>query len=197
MVVLRAALAKVLLWGAPNSEAAWQEPLKAIANADGRRTLYFDRDQRLKLIESIDPEEEPFVRALCLLPLRSGALAALTVGDFDKRTAELTIGKDKNGKPRRIKIPAGAAELLALQTAGKLPAAPLFMRANGKPWNKDSWNDPIKKAVNAAALPTSATAYTLRHSTITDLVSAGLPLLCRTPADKQVLDEANNRRFDN
>ena len=177
MAVLRAALSKVLSPGAPNSEAAWQEALKAIPNANGRRTLYLDRKQRKKLIESTDAEAAPFVRALCLLPLRPGAMAALTAGDFDKRTAELTIGKDKTGKPRRIQLPQEAAQLLAKQAKNKLPGAPLFMRANGKAWDKDSWKRPIASAVTAAELPADATAYTLRHSTITDLVGAGLPLL--------------------
>lgn len=177
MAVLRAALSKVLIKGAPNSEAAWQEALKAVPNADGRRTLYLDRNQRRALLEKIDAEAAPFVRALCLLPLRPGALAALKAGDFDKRTAELTIGKDKTGKARRIQLPAEAAALLAAQAKNKLPAASLFMRANGTAWNKDSWKLPIAAAVKAAGLPSEATAYTLRHSTITDLVSAGLPLL--------------------
>lgn len=177
MAVLRAALSKVLSPGAPNSEAAWQEALKSIPNADGRRTLYLDREQRKKLIESTDAEAAPFVRALCLLPLRPGAMAALRAGDFDKRTAELTIGKDKTGKPRRIQLPQEAAQLLANQAKNKLPGAPLFMRANGKAWDKDSWKRPITTAVSAAELPADATAYTLRHSTITDLVRAGLPLL--------------------
>jgi len=177
MAVLRAALSKVLSPGAPNSEAAWQEALKAIPNANGRRTLYLDRSQRKKLIESTDAEATSFVRALCLLPLRPGALAALTAGDFDKRTAELTIGKDKSGKPRRIQLAEDAAQLLAKQAKNKLPGAPLFMRANGKAWDKDSWKRPIAAAVASAELPADATAYTLRHSTITDLVSAGLPLL--------------------
>lgn len=177
MTVLRAALTKVLSPGAPNSEAAWQEALKATPNANGRRTLYLDRKQRRKLLEKISKEAAPFVRALCLLPLRPGALAALTAGDFDKRTAELTIGKDKTGKPRRIQLPAEAANLLAAQSKNKLPGAPLFMRANGKAWSKETWKHPIAAAVAAAKLPSEATAYTLRHSTITDLVSAGLPLL--------------------
>lgn len=177
MAVLRAALSKVLSPGAPNSEAAWQEALKAIPNANGRRTLYLDRTQRKKLIESTDTEAAPFVRALCLLPLRPGAMAALTAGDFDKRTAELTIGQDKTGKPRRIQLPKESAQLLACQAKNKLPSAPLFMRANGKAWDKDSWKRPIAVSVAAAELPTDATAYTLRHSVITDLVSAGLPLL--------------------
>ena len=177
MAVLRAALSKVLSPGAPNSEAAWQEALKAIPNANGRRTLYLDRTQRRKLIDSTDAEAAPFVRALCLLPLRPGALASLAAGDFDKRTAELTIGKDKTGKPRRIQLPQEAAQLLVSQAKDKLPSAPLFMRANGKAWDKDSWKRPIAAAVANAELPADATAYTLRHSTITDLVSAGLPLL--------------------
>ncbi len=177
MAVLRAALRKVLAPGAPGSEAAWQEALMATANANGRRTLYLDRGQRRSLLESMSAEAEPFVRALCLLPLRPGALAALTTGDFDKRTGELTIGKDKTGKPRRIQLPTDAAKLMATQSANKLPGAPLFMRANGKAWDKSSWRLPIGAAVRAADLPGDATAYTLRHSTITDLVSAGLPLL--------------------
>ncbi len=177
IAVLRAALGKVLPPGAPNSEAAWQEALKAIPNANGRRTLYLDRDQRRALLNKIDSEAEPFVRALCLLPIRPGAMAGLKAGDFDKRTAELTIGKDKTGKPRRIQIPAEAAKIMAAEARDKLPSAPLFMRSNGLAWDKDSWKLPIATAVQAAALPAGATAYTLRHSTITDLVRAGLPLL--------------------
>ena len=177
MAAFRAALAKVLSPGAPNTEAAWQEALKANQNANGRRTLYFDRSQRRMLLEKMATEAAPFFRALCLLPLRPGALAALTAGDFDKRTAELTIGKDKTGKPRRIQLPQAAAKLFAEEAKNKLPGAVLLMRANGKAWNKDSWKVPIAVAVSAAGLPEGGTAYTLRHSTITDLVSAGLPLL--------------------
>lgn len=177
MVPLRAALTKHLAPGVPGTEAAWQEALRPIANADGRRTLYLDRDERRQLLQAASDESAPFIRALCLLPLRPGALAMLDAGDFDKRTAELTVGKDKTGRPRRITIPAAAAALLGEQAAGKLPAAPLFMRSNGKRWTRDSWKVPISAAVRAAGLPEAATAYTLRHSTITDLVGAGLPLL--------------------
>jgi integrase len=112
-----------------------------------------------------------------LLPLRPGAVAGLSAGDFDKRTRELTIGKDKAGRPRRTVLPVVAAELFTSQSKDKLPSAPLFARINGKRWDKESWKHPIREAVAAAKLPTEATAYTLRHSTITDLVSAGLPLL--------------------
>ncbi|HEX8222919.1 MAG TPA: integrase, partial [Allosphingosinicella sp.] len=111
MAVLRAELNKVMAHGTPGTEAAWQEALRPIKNADRQRTLYLDRTQRRTLLDNIDAEAEPFVHALCLLPLRPGAVAGLTVGCFDGRTSELTIGKDKSGKPRRILIPAAAAAL--------------------------------------------------------------------------------------
>jgi integrase len=177
MAVFRTALGKVLPLGTPNTEAAWQEPLKPVKNAVKRRTLYLNRDQRRALVEAIDAEAEPFVRTLCLLPLRPGAAAALTAGDFDKRTDELTIGKDKAGHSRRIVVPDVAARLFATAAKNKLPAAPLFTRANGKAWDKETWNDALAAAAKAAKLPPHVTAYTLRHSTITDLVTAGLPLL--------------------
>lgn len=177
MAVFRTALGQVLALGAPNTEAAWQGALKPVKNAVKRRTLYLDRDQRRALLDKMDAEALPFFTALCFLPMRPGAVAALTVGEFDKRTHELTVGTDKSGKARRVMLPAKAAGLLAAQAKGKLPAAPLFMRANGKAWDKNTWKIPIAEAVKAAKLPTGATAYTLRHSTITDLVNAGLPLL--------------------
>ena len=177
MAVFRTALGKVLPLGTPNTEAAWQEPLKPVKNAVKRRTLYLDRDQRRKLLQHAPSDGHAFVRALCLLPLRPGAVAALSAGDFDKRTRELTIGTDKAGERRRIRLPADAAKLFAAAARDKLPAAPLFTRANGARWTKETWNEPIRAAAVPAELPTEVTAYTLRHSTITDLVVAGAPLL--------------------
>jgi len=89
----------------------------------------------------------------------------------------LRIGKDKAGKDRKIKLPPATAELFVESAAGKPPTAPLLSRADGKAWDKDAWKGPVKEAARAADLPPETTAYTLRHSTITDLVHAGLDLL--------------------
>lgn len=177
MVPLRAALCRVLSPGAPNTDAAWQEALKPIKGADRRRELYLDRSERKKLLEAVGADAKPFVLALCLLPLRPGALAALKVSAFDKRTRTLTIGTDKNGNPRQITVPQNVAEFLIEQCKDKLPLAPMFTRGDGVAWSKDKWKGPMKEAVKEAALPTGAAAYTLRHSVITDLVRGGLPIL--------------------
>jgi len=177
MAALRTALGRVMALGRPGSEGAWQEALRPIKNAVRRRTLYLTREQRRALMEHIASEAEPFARALCLLPLRPGAIAALTVSDFDARTSELTIIKDKAGERRRIVVPESAAKLFSRAADGKNPKSPLFTRSNGSGWDKNSWKIPIAEAANAAKLPPNVCAYTLRHSTITDLVASGLPLL--------------------
>ncbi len=177
MVPLRAALWRVLTPGAPRTEAAWQEALKPIKGANRKRDLYIDLDERKRLLFEIDADIEPFVRALCMLPLRPGALANLRVGDFDRRTRTLTIGTDKNGQPRQITVPQKISDFLMAQSLSKLPTAWLFARADGAVWSKDKWKKPIKAAVYAAGLRSDASAYTLRHSVITDLVRGGLPIL--------------------
>ncbi|MBK2942441.1 site-specific integrase, partial [Klebsiella pneumoniae] len=109
--------------------------------------------------------------------LRPGAMAALQVSDFDKRTSELSIGFDKARAKRRIALPGGAARLLQREVKGKKPSEPIFQNASGKQWDRNTWGDAIEQAAAAARLPKGTTAYTLRHTTITDLVIAGLPLL--------------------
>lgn len=177
MVPIRAALGHVLSPGTPNTDAAWQEALKPRKGADQRRSLYLERAECRRLLDCARDEVAPFLRALCLLPLRPGALANLNAGDFDVRTRTLTIGRDKQGRPRQIVVPQSIASFLAAQTRDKLPAAPMFARADGRAWDKDAWKHPVKAAVIAAKLPGGVSAYTLRHSVITDLIRAGLPVL--------------------
>jgi len=177
LVPLRAALSKHLAHGTPNTPAAWQEALRPIKNADRQRTLYLDIDERRRLLERIDAEALSFVKAIAMMPLRPGAMSGLSAGDFDKRTRELTIGKDKTGKPRRIAVPVTLAAFLAEQTKNKSPADPMFMRGNGKRWTKNDWNDPIRQAAIGAGLSRAVTAYVFRHSVLTDLVDGGLPIL--------------------
>lgn len=177
MVPLRAALGMVLQPGAPSTDAAWQEALRPYKGADRRRDLYLDRDERRAFLDALCDEARPFVRGLCYLPLRPGALAGLIVRDFDKRTRTLTIGKDKTDKPRQVSLPQIIADFFASQVEGKSPAAPIFARSSGHAWSKDSWKHPIKDAVKATNLPGGVSAYTLRHSVITDLIRQRLPIL--------------------
>lgn len=177
MAALRAALNNAHDHGDATTDMAWRVALRAVENADGRRDTYLDRQQRLALISKAPADLAALLRGLSLVPLRPGALASLKVANFNARLGVITVGKDKAGRDRKIKLPPDTAEFFKLQIAGKLPAAALLTRADGAAWNKDSWKKPVKAAADSAALADSVTAYTLRHSVITDLVTNGLDLL--------------------
>lgn len=174
MAVLKTALNLAHEDGYSTSNHAWSSKLKPVKDANGRRDCYLDIDQRRALIANASPDLATLVRAMSLLPMRPGAVAAFKVANFDKRLNSLVIGKDKAGKDRKITLPPSTATFFAEQTKDKTPSAPLFARADGSAWNKDSWKYPFKDAVVAAKLPIAATAYALRHSTITDLIIKGL-----------------------
>jgi len=177
MASLRAALNLARLNGAVTTDAAWLKALQPLSIGSTRRELYLERSQIAKLIEPAPADLAAFLRALALVPLRPGALAALTVSDFDKRLGVLRVGKDKAHSDRKIKLPQHTAEFFAQFAKNKLPGAPLLGRADGSAWSKTAWVPAIREAATAAKLPASVTSYTLRHSTITDLISAGLDTL--------------------
>jgi integrase len=178
MTPLRAALNYACALGSIGSDIAWIKALKPIKDADGTRDLYLTRDERRKLIESAGDEIKPFLTALTMLPLRPGAMAKLKRQDYDERNKVLRISSDKGHKPRDITLPAKTAVFFDDLAKSKLPGAPLLRRLDGSAWTKDSWKTPVKDAASAAGLATEVSAYTLRHSTITDLVNdTDLPLL--------------------
>jgi len=177
MTCFRAALNLAYADGLVTSDFAWRRKLIPVKNADRRRELYLKRAERRKFVAKAPPDLGQFLRGLALVPLRPGALAALRVGDYDPHLKVLRVGKDKNGQERKIKLPEATARFFADVSKGKPPAAPLVARADGRAWNKDAWKWPVKEAAGAAKLPAGTTAYTLRHSVISDLVHDGLDLL--------------------
>jgi len=177
LTALRAALNRALADGKVTTDFAWREALKPIKNAGNRRDLYLDRDQRRALIKHAAPDIAELLTGMALLPLRPGALAALNVGDYEKRLHTLKIGQDKAGKDRKLVLQGATARFLDRHSQDKAEGQPLIARADGTRWNRDAWKGPIKDAAAAADLPAETTAYTLRHSVITDLVVGGLDLL--------------------
>lgn len=176
MVAFRAALNMAFEQGDVLTARAWKKALEP-AQTQSRRQLYLDKTQRRALLDHLPPDAADFCRGLCLLPLRPGALAGLTVADFDARTSSLVIDRDKANVGRQLLLPQSTTNFFVQKAAAKPRSAPLFARENGKAWDKDAWKLPIKAAASAADLPAGTTAYTLRHSTITDLVVDGLDLL--------------------
>ena len=156
------------------TDQAWAEELKPLEGADARRTLYLDRDERRELVENASEELRPLVTALALLPLRPGELVNVRVEDLDIRHGTLRV----SGKTGTRTIPLASDALAHLKACAKdkLPSAWLISRSNGAQWDRFTWRDEVKLAAAGAKLPRATCLYTLRHSTITDLVTGGLDL---------------------
>jgi len=126
MTCFRAALNLAYLEGLLTTDYAWRIKLRPVKNADRQRELYLDRSQRLRFIEKAPADLGAFLRGLCQLPLRPGALAKLTTGDFDRQLKVLKIGHDKSGRDRRIKLPDVTAGFFETAAKTKMPNAPLL-----------------------------------------------------------------------
>ena len=159
-----------LPYGDATDNSAWKTKLQPIKNADGRRDVYLDKEQRNRFVAEAAEDVGKFLRALNSVPLRPGAMAQRLVKHFDPRLSTLSIANDKGGAERRITLPP-ATDAIFAECAGKRGGEePLLVRTNGLAWNKDSWYVPVKEAAAAAGLPAKATAYAMRHGTITDLL---------------------------
>jgi len=105
MAVLKAVLNLAVRDGFAASDAVWKYNLAPIKSATKRRECYLDATQRKALVASAPDDLAALIAALSFVPLRPGAMAALTVGSFNKRLGVLTVGKDKAGRDRKIKLP--------------------------------------------------------------------------------------------
>lgn len=177
MTSFRAALNYGVTQAYLTNDLAWKEKLKPKANADQRRTLYLTEEQRGLLIKAAEPKIKDFLEGLCRLPLRPQALAKLKVKNFDPNLPALHLDVDKSHDRRTFMLPEKTAALLLRNCQGKRNDEPIFQQPNGRPWNKDAWKGPVKDAVLAAGLPEDAVTYSLRHSTITDIVQRNIDLL--------------------
>jgi len=160
--------------GLVGSDFAWRQQLKPIANAGTSRDVYLAIDQRRALRDCAREDVATLIAVASALPLRSGAIARLTVGDFDSRLGTLRIGKDKHGAGRRITLPVATASLISDLCKDKLPSARIVTQRNGRPWGKDAWKDHVKDAAVNAGLPAETVLTSLRHSVVTDLMHAGV-----------------------
>lgn len=157
----------------------WRRALKRLENkySDGKpRELYLDRAERERFVEACSEEVRPFVAALAQMPMRCGEMAALQVSMVNVRERCLKLPPAKT-KSRIVPLGNSALVFFQQQAAGKQPDDWLFSRADGSQWDVDGWGRPIRAAVKSAKLPTAACLYTLRHSTITDLIVGGCDLM--------------------
>jgi site-specific recombinase XerD len=144
-------------------------------NADTRRVLFLDRDQRRRLIKEAEGAIGDLIAGIALTGARPGDLRTARRSQYEPRTESITF-TSKTG-PRTVPLPRAAVALFNRIAKDKLPSAWLFTREDGKPWGHSDWDEPVREAARKAGLPEGVCLYTLRHSFITQALMDGMATL--------------------
>lgn len=180
---LRAGLNRAVKEGHIGNPAAWKiEPLVDDTDDGGKTAVFLTHKQRAALIEAANDEGGLFFRGLELTGARPGELAAATVADFDPAGGTIRLSHRK-GRPARLRTRAvvlshEGSSFFKEQAKGKLPAAPLFISPDRKPWDRHEWARAFREARKQAnkdlrgkgRIPAKASAYSFRHARISELL---------------------------
>ncbi len=170
---LRAALNRAYTGGSVASNQAWRT-VKPFERTTARRAdAFLDKDQIASLLEHADADLAQLIRAALHTGARPGELAAMTAGDFDRRLGLLHF--DGKTGPRDVPISAAARAFFTEAAKDKLPSAPM-LACNGRAWHKKAWCEAFATARDAAGLPGTVSMYSLRHTSISNMLSGGLGL---------------------
>jgi integrase len=145
--------------------------------------VFLTADQRDRLIAAAPKQLAALLTGYAHTGARPSELANAVVADFDTKGGTVTLrhhkGRGGKQRARAVMLSDTGAEFFRTQIRGKLPQAPLISHDNGGHWTDQQWCDGIartKTAANAKAkkpaqrIPTSATAYSFRHSRISELL---------------------------
>lgn len=157
-----------------NVAVEWRS-IQQYRDADQRRTIFLDLDQRRRLIANADPAVADLITAVALTGARPGELVTARRSQFDERLGVITLS-GKAGRRTVPLSPAAIAHFVQLSRS-KLPGAYLLTRSDGKPWGHSDWDKLVRAAAAKAELPAGVVLYTLRHSWISEALAGGMSTL--------------------
>ena len=145
--------------------------------------VFLTGEQRDRLIAAAPMPLAALLTGYTHTGARPSELAKATVADFDTKGGTVTLKhhKGRGGKlrTRAVMLPDTGAAFFRAQIRGKLPQAPLISNDEGKHWTDQQWCAGIARAIvlaNATAkkpaqrIPAGASAYSFRHSRISELL---------------------------
>ena len=176
MTALRAALNLAVANRRVSSDRVieWSS-VRQLKNADSRRVLFLDLEQRRRLIEHAPGAVGDLIAGIALTGARPGDLRTARRSQFEPRTESITF-TSKTG-PRTVPLPKAAIALFNRVAKDKLPHAWLFTREDGQPWGHSDWDELVRDAAKKSGLPEGVCLYTLRHSFITQALMDGMATL--------------------
>jgi integrase len=158
---------------------AWR--LEQLPDDDESETAVFlTPAQRKALIAAASPAAADFLRGLELSGARPKELASAVAGDFDGERLKLSHRKGRTPKlrTRYVVLNEEGVTFFTKQKKEKLPFALLFTVDGQKPWRRHRWAQEVrtaiaahnKKARSTERIPPEASAYSIRHARISELL---------------------------
>jgi integrase len=162
--------------------------LRSLPGATRARRMVLADDTVKQIIEAAfayDRAFAVFVQTLAETGARASQVERLCVRDLqaarDARLLMPTSYKGKSGAKERshvaVPISSSLARLLKQSAAGRGDGDPLLVQSDGSRWNTKDKRDykMFRAVVERAGLDKTTTAYSLRHSSITRALVAGVP----------------------
>jgi site-specific recombinase XerD len=166
---------------------AWKLPaLRDTANP--RNVILTERQLRDLVVASYATGGDRFaayVETLAATGARPIQARRLTAADLEaahRNGPRLNMPSSKKGRGKKrvervpLPIPAGLAKRLKALAVGRADHEPLLIDDNGAAWTENGHQRPFVVAAAAAGLPKAATAYSLRHTFITNCLLKGIPV---------------------
>lgn len=176
-----AGLNKAHQLGHVGNPSAWRlEPLADDVDDSGETAVMLTPEHRAALISAVPEHLGAFLTGLELTGARPGELAAATVADFDGSRLRLQHRKGRPPKLRTRYVTLGGEGIrfFKAQVKRKLPTAPIFTEDGAQTWRRHRWSRAIaaaitehnRKARGSKRIPPTASAYSFRHSRISELL---------------------------
>jgi integrase len=173
-----------------SNRSAWKIGLRKLrgANARNARNVVLTDAQVRSLVAhaiEIGPEFGLLIETMAVTGARRSQLARLTVADLqDGRTdPRVMMPSSLKGKGSKridrvaVPIPRGLAAKLRASVQGRAPTDLLLPRPEGNAWRECDPRRPFQAIATKAGLdPADVTAYALRHTSITRMLVAGIPV---------------------
>jgi len=176
LAVLKAILNKAFENKKAPDDSEWRR-VKPFPGVDVPRVRFLSESEAVRLVNSCSKEFRPLLRAALLTGARYGELVRMTVGDFNRATAQVSVAPSKSGRARHIPLNASGVDLFRALTTGRPKKAPMFARADGEPWGKNHQQRPLLEACKRAKITPPLRFHEARHSYASALAQAGADLL--------------------
>ena len=156
------------------SERPWR-CLKRIPVNHSPRTIFLDRKECSRLLQSCTPALRKLVLAALYSGCRVGELGNLIVDDVGKQGFGIRVGAFKRSPARFVFLPDEGMSFFLSMCEGKTSQDRLLLSDMGKIWRRQH-SQLFRRAVAKAGLPRDFVFHGLRHTYASDLLRSGVPI---------------------